>query len=307
MSCTLKQEDIQKLKGKGFLHNKNTNQFSARVITKNGRITAEQSIAVAQAAQKFGIGIVCNTTRLTIEVPGIAFEQIPSFIQAIQSCGLDVGGTGPKIRPIVACKGSTCRFGLLDSFGLSEKIHERFYIGYRGVTLPHKFKIAVGGCPNNCVKPDLNDVGIIGQLRPNYDSSLCRGCKTCQLEVNCPIHNAKLIDGICQLDPSHCNACGRCVGKCPFGCNPTGTSGYRIYIGGHWGKEVGRGHLIKEFFQTEEEVLTMIEKIILFYKEQGKKGERFAHTIQRLGIDYVEKEIAGNAILERKNKILFND
>ena len=152
-----------------------------------------------------------------------------------------------------------------------------------------------------------DDVGIIGQLRPNYDSSLCRGCKTCQLEVNCPIHNAKLIDGICQLDPNHCNACGRCVGKCPFGCNSTGTSGYRIYIGGHWGKEVGRGHLIKQFFQTEEEVLTMIEKIILFYKEQGKKGERFAHTIQRLGIDYVEKEIVKDAILERKNKILFND
>ena len=32
--------------------------------------------------------------------------------------------------------------------------------------LPHKFKIAVGGCPNNCVKPDLNDLGIIGQRVP---------------------------------------------------------------------------------------------------------------------------------------------
>lgn len=161
MGCTLKQEEIQQVKGKGFLHNKGTNQFSARVITKNGRITAEQSIAVAKASQTFGIGIVCATTRLTIEVPGIEFEQIPSFIETIQSCGLDVGGTGPKIRPIVACKGTTCRFGLLDSFGLSEKIHERFYVGYRAVTLPHKFKIAVGGCPNNCVKPDLNDIRML--------------------------------------------------------------------------------------------------------------------------------------------------
>ena len=33
--------------------------------------------------------------------------------------------------------------------------------------LPHKFKIAVGGCPNNCVKPDLNDLGIVGQRVPN--------------------------------------------------------------------------------------------------------------------------------------------
>ena len=36
------------------------------------------------------------------------------------------------------------------------------------VKLPHKFKIAVGGCPNNCVKPNLNDLGIIGQRVPEF-------------------------------------------------------------------------------------------------------------------------------------------
>ncbi|MFR4430429.1 MAG: hypothetical protein ACLT4D_14210 [Blautia faecis] len=75
-------------------------------------------------------------------------------------------GTGSKVRPVVSCKGTTCQYGLIDTFGLSEEIHERFYHGYSAVKLPHKFKIAVGGCPNNCVKPDLNDLGIIGQRVP---------------------------------------------------------------------------------------------------------------------------------------------
>ena len=52
--------------------------------------------------------------------------------------------------------------------------------------LPHKFKIAVGGCPNNCVKPNLNDVGIIGQRIPVVDTDMCKGCKKCAIEAVCP-------------------------------------------------------------------------------------------------------------------------
>ena len=58
-----------------------------------------------------------------------------------------------------------------------KKFTDVFYEGYREVALPHKFKIAVGGCPNNCVKPDLNDVGIIGQRIPNVNADVCKGCK----------------------------------------------------------------------------------------------------------------------------------
>ena len=97
--------------------------------------------------------------------------------------GLETGGTGSKVRPVVSCKGTTCQYGLIDTFALSEEIHERFYHGYRDVKLPHKFKIAVGGCPNNCVKPDLNDLGIIGQRVPQIDLEKCRGCKVCRLRI----------------------------------------------------------------------------------------------------------------------------
>ena len=157
-SLTISEEDEKRVKALGFLNNKGTDNFSARIITVNGKITAAQQKCVAEAAELFGNGIITFTTRLSMEVQGIPYDKIEEFIAYIGKVGLETGGTGKKIRPVVSCKGTTCQYGLQDTFALSEEIHNRFYKGYRNVTLPHKFKIAVGGCPNNCVKPNLNDV-----------------------------------------------------------------------------------------------------------------------------------------------------
>ena len=192
----------------------------------------------------------------------------------------------------------------MDSFGLAKEIHERFYVGYRQVQLPHKFKIAVGGCPNNCVKPDLNDLGIIGQRIPNFDEDSCNGCKKCAIEKNCPIGAAKVVDGILEIDKDICNNCGRCVGKCPFDAIEDGTYGYKIYIGGRWGKKVAQGHALHKIFTDKEEALSVIEKALLLFREQGKTGERFAQTIDRLGFDNVEAQLLSDDILARKEEIL---
>lgn len=167
-------EEKTRVKALGFLFDKRSqDRFNARVITRNGKITAEESKAIAQAAERFGSGELAMTSRLTVEIQGVPFDNIEPLREFLAQAGLETGGTGSKVRPIVSCKGTTCQFGLIDTFALSEEIHERFYHGYREVKLPHKFKIAVGGCPNNCVKPDLNDVGIIGQRVPRIDADRC--------------------------------------------------------------------------------------------------------------------------------------
>ena len=123
----LSAEDIKRVKGMGFLNNKGTDNFSGRIITVNGKITAEQNQCIAEAAAKYGNGTVALTTRLTIEVPGIPYEKIEEFQQYIAKTGLVTGGTGSKVRPVVSCKGTTCQYGLIDTFALSEEIHHRFY------------------------------------------------------------------------------------------------------------------------------------------------------------------------------------
>ena len=162
--------EIARVKALGFLQDKTRpGVFNGRVITRNGKITAEESRAIAQAAEKFGSGEITMTSRLTIEIQGVPYEQIEPLREELARAGLETGGTGSKVRPVVSCKGTTCQYGLIDTFALSQEIHERFYHGYADVKLPHKFKIAVGGCPNNCVKPDLNDLGIVGQRIPAVD------------------------------------------------------------------------------------------------------------------------------------------
>ena len=304
MACTISAEEIKRVKGLGFLNNKGTDLFNGRVITVNGKITAAQAKVIAEAAEKFGNGDVEFTTRLTVEVRGIHFDNIEPFREYIAREGLQTGGTGSVVRPVVSCKGTTCQYGLYDTFALSEKIHERFYLGYRTVKLPHKFKIATGGCPNNCVKPDLNDLGIVGQLVPNFDEDMCNGCKKCKIEKTCPMKAATVEDGVLEINKDVCNNCGRCIGQCPFDAIEEGTPGYKIYIGGRWGKKVAQGQPLSKIFISEEEVLDVVEKAILLFREQGKTGERFADTIARIGFEEVEKQLLSNEILERKQEIL---
>ena len=231
---------------------------------------------------------------MTMEIQGVTYENIAPLILFLQENGLSTGGTGPKVRPVVSCKGTTCQFGLIDTFSLSRQIHDRFYTAMHDMVLPHKFKIAVGGCPNNCVKPDLNDIGIIGQQIFVLDSALCRGCKKCAASATCPMGAISLQDNKAYIDASVCNKCGRCLSACPFGALRATSPGYKICIGGRWGKKTAIGKPLSSIFTTEADVLSVIEKAIILFRDEGIRGERFADTVERLGFDYVEKKLTQN-------------
>lgn len=70
------------------------------------------------------------------------------------------------------------------------------------------------------------------------------------------------------------------------------------------GAKVNHGLALNKVFTSKEEALDVIEKVILLYREQGKIGERFASTIERLGFENVEKQLLVNDLLERKEEIL---
>lgn len=303
-AVTVPAEEITRVKALGCLHNKGTDNFNVRVITRNGKISAAEHKRIAEAAAKFGSGDVVMTTRLTLEIVGVPFEKIEELRAFLAQEGLETGGTGSKVRPVVACKGTTCQYGLLDSYALSDEIHERFFHGYASVKLPHKFKIAVGGCPNNCVKPNLNDFGIVGQKVPVLDLEKCHGCGRCQVSLACPMGASSVVDGKLVIDPAKCNNCGRCIGKCPFKALESHVTGYRVYVGGRWGKKVAHGRMLDKVFLEQEEVLSVLEKAILLFREQGKTGERFADTIDRLGFENVQAQLLADDLLERKDAII---
>lgn len=290
----LTAKQIAAVKALGCLKDKRfEDMFNVRVITRNGKITANEQRAVAEAADLFGSSEITMTSRLTLEIQGVSYDNIPELILFLKEKGLETGGTGAKVRPVVSCKGTTCQFGLIDTFELSKKIHDKFYVGYHDTALPHKFKIAVGGCPNNCVKPDLNDIGVIGQRIFTPDREKCRGCKKCAVELNCPMKAARLKDSKIAVDSEICNHCGRCHKKCPFGAFESASEGCKICIGGRWGKKTALGKPLSKLFTSEDEVMNVIERAIILFRDEGIKGERFADTVERLGFDCVEKKLIG--------------
>ena len=301
---SLSKENIMSVKGRGFLLNRGTECFSGRVVSIGGVFSADALRALAECAEKFGEGKVIFTSRLSAEISGIPFDKIPEAESFLEERGLSFGGTGAKIRPITACKGTTCVYGNIDTQALARVIHERFYIGMRSVKLPHKFKIGVGGCPNSCMKPSLNDVGIEGCKTFKFDSEKCRGCKTCAVAEGCPSKAVSMKDGKALIDADKCRSCGVCVGKCPFGAVPKqAESACRIFVGGTWGKTQRIGTLLSPIY-SQEEIPEVIEKVILWYKENGYEKERLGATVDRLGTDALEAALASNDLLDRKEEIL---
>ena len=300
----LSSEQITSVKARGFLRNRGTDCFSGRVVTVAGMFTPSELRALADCAEKYGNGKVIFTSRLAAEVVGIPFDKIPEAEEFLAERGLRFGGTGAKVRPVTACKGTTCVFGNIDTQAIATVIFDKFYLGMRDVKLPHKFKIGVGGCPNSCMKPSLNDVGIEGCKTFSFDSEICRGCKKCMVAENCPSKAVSVTEGKAVVDASKCTKCGVCVGKCPFGAVPKqADSACRIFVGGTWGKTQRMGTLLSGVY-TEEEIPTVIEKVMLWYKENGYVKERLGATVDRLGTDALEAALATNDLLDRKDEIL---
>ncbi len=302
MSIT--KEQIREVKSRGFLLNRGTECFSGRIVTSAGLFTPDELRTVADVADKFGNGKVIMTSRLAAEIEGIPFEKIPEAEKFAAERGLNFGGTGAKVRPITACKGTTCVYGNIDTQALSKQIYDKFYIGMKDIKLPHKFKIGIGGCPNSCMKPSLNDLGVEGCKAFSFDSELCRGCKKCAVLESCPSRAVSLVDGKAVIDETECTNCGVCIGKCPFGAVPKeAESVCRLFVGGTWGKKQRMGTLLPGTYSFAE-IPDIIEKVMLWFKENAYVKERLGAAIDRVGTDKLVAALATNDLLQRKEEIL---
>ncbi len=121
----LPPEEIKRVKGLGCLQDKRfADVFNVRVITRNGKITADEHRSIVEAAEKFGSGEITMTTRLTLEIQGVPYANIDPLLEFLSEHGLETGGTGSLVRPIVSCKGTTCQYGLIDTYALRKAARE---------------------------------------------------------------------------------------------------------------------------------------------------------------------------------------
>ncbi len=124
-----------------------------------GITTPDELRAIADAADKYNVPTVKVTGGQRIDLLGIEKEDLPAIWYDLNEAGMVSGQAYAKgLRTVKTCVGSDhCRFGTQDSTGLGIKLEKAMW----GAWSPHKFKLAVSGCPRNCAEATCKDLGII--------------------------------------------------------------------------------------------------------------------------------------------------
>ncbi|WP_291578878.1 4Fe-4S binding protein [Clostridium sp. UBA6640] len=284
MDIKISAEEKAILKSQAILAQKQEGYYSIRILSNAGNFTSEQLSALSKISSKYGKGYLGLTTRLCIEIPYIKYEDIETVKKELAENNLVIGGTGKKVRPITACKGTVCVHGHIDTQGLASKIHNEYF----GRELPSKFKIGVVGCPNNCGKAQLNDVGIIPRVDIEINENNCVLCgkciKVCK-EGALVKENKKLV-----YKEELCVHCGKCATACGLGAIKKKSEGVKLYLGGRFGRRAKMGEPLNKLFK-EEEILPMLDKIMTYYNENANPLERLSSMIDRIGFEEVEKNL----------------
>lgn len=153
--------DYEDLKKRGFLKQRQDGYFIFRTRMKRGVYEKDVLKSLSDIAGKYGNGFAHATTRQGLEIPFIKFENITAVEAEVKIAGIETGTSGPRLRTTTICPGTNwCKQGLIDTFLLSERIEKLGIVC--ALDLPHKFKIAISGCPNTCTRAQFSDIGIHG-------------------------------------------------------------------------------------------------------------------------------------------------
>ncbi|MDP1681453.1 MAG: nitrite reductase large subunit NirB [Burkholderiales bacterium] len=124
-----------------------------------GSVTVDQLRAIADVAEKFEVPTMKITGGQRIDLLGLKKESLPAVWGDLADRGLVSGHAyGKALRTVKTCVGSEwCRFGVQDSTQMGIDLEEMTW----GSWTPHKYKMAVSGCPRNCAEATIKDFGVV--------------------------------------------------------------------------------------------------------------------------------------------------
>jgi len=114
---------------------------------------------IADVVDKFNIPTMKVTGGQRIDLFGVTKEDLPKVWKDLSAGGLVSGHAyGKSLRTVKTCAGDEwCRFGTKDSMGMGVTLEKMTW----GSWMPHKFKLAVSGCPRNCAEDTIKDFGLV--------------------------------------------------------------------------------------------------------------------------------------------------
>ncbi len=134
----------------------NNGTFSVVPRMRGGVTNSDQLRRIADAADKYEVGMIKVTGGQRIDLLGVKREDLPKIWEDI---GMPSGHAYAKaVRQVKSCVGTDfCRFGLGDSIKVGIELEEE----WEGVHTPAKVKSGVSGCPRNCAEATTKDIGCV--------------------------------------------------------------------------------------------------------------------------------------------------
>lgn len=286
--------NTKKLKKNAFRITKERYATASRGRVPGGHMDAALLKTVTEVAERYGNGTIHITTRQGFEIPGIRFEDMPKVNAALQPLieGLGInqekagdGYPASGTRNVTACIGNrVCPYACYDTTAFAERIEKAVF--------PNDlhFKIALTGCPNDCLKVRMHDFGIMGMTLPQYERERCVNCgacvKACQRKS---VDALKTVNDKVERNHDKCIGCGECVLSCPTRAwTRSAEKYYRLTLMGRTGKKNPR--LGEDFIKwaDEDSIVTIIRNTYAYvekYIDRTAPGgkEHIGYIIDRTG------------------------
>ncbi|HIQ39381.1 MAG TPA: hypothetical protein EYH53_05185 [Methanothermococcus okinawensis] len=249
-----------------------------------GWYSTEEIRDILEITEKYG-GRIKVTDRGAFEIHSIHPIDVEDMVLELYRRGFETGSEGPLVRAVLGCPGGgNCSSGLRDTKELCTLIEERF----REYPAPYKFKIAISGCPNKCVRPQIHDIGIVGVKYPETNEN-CNGCGRCA-DV-CKVEAIDIRGKTSYTNYNICIGCGKCIKACPNEGRDVKEEGYMVYVGGKSGREIVFGVPIG--LMSVDEIVHLIESVLKIYSKYAEKPqrERLSAVMSRIGVGRFLEEV----------------
>lgn len=289
-----------------FRVTKKRGKTAIRIRVPGGHLDVKYFDILKKIAEEFGNGTVHMTTRQGFEIPDIDFDKMDEVNKLIQPVieGLDINQINPNTgysaagtRNIASCIGNkVCPFANYDTTSLAKRIEKAIFPN------DYHVKVAVTGCPNDCIKARMHDFGILGMTEPQYDSYRCISCGACVNNCKKRVTGALRFENFKVVrDHDKCIGCGECVNKCPTNAwTRSSEKYYKLVIMGRTGKKNPR--VAEDFIKwvDEESIIKIILNTYKYVdeyidKDAPNKKEHIGYIVDRTGYQ-VFKEYALNGV-----------
>ncbi|WP_443663734.1 sulfite reductase subunit C, partial [Clostridium sp.] len=245
---------------------------------------------------------------------GIDMDKIPEVNKMVQSVieGLEINQISPNTgysaagtRNVSACVGANvCPFANYNTTKFAKKIEKEIFPN------DYHVKVALTGCPNDCIKARMQDFGIIGMTEPQYEFYRCISCKSCVNNCKKRVTGALKMENFKVVrDQDKCIGCGECIGKCPTSaCSRSIKKYYKLVIMGRTGKRKPR--LAQDFITwvDEESIIKIIKNTYSYiekYMDVGAPGgkEHIGYIVDRTGYQVFKQWVLKDVTLDAKAKV----